>query len=301
MQVLSWLVAIFCHICMSQEEAKIMQNDQGQFVIQYEDLSYTIEPKFGGRIISVQLHGKELLLQEKDGLLNWGSTFWSAPQSDWNWPPPDALYADDFQGRIDDNLVLLESTVDPKFGFKVTKRFRFDTNRKALEIEYKIINQTDSALEVGPWEITCVPSKGAKVFFINGEVPQGTNNNFDVQEVGDVAWIDYDQLTLESFVKHYNSTPEGWLGCIDQNRNLLVKQFDVINASQIAPGQANLEVYINPKMEYVELENHGVYNSLKAGEVLSYRVLWYVQKLPASLSLEDPEKELLNLVRSRIK
>jgi len=44
-----------------------------------------------GRITSFLVDGRNFLTDDKVDSLNWGSTFWPSPQSDWDWPPPAAI------------------------------------------------------------------------------------------------------------------------------------------------------------------------------------------------------------------
>jgi len=51
-------------------------------------LSLAVDPQMGARIASFTYEGKEILKTSRDeNNWQWGSTVWTSPQSDWNWPP----------------------------------------------------------------------------------------------------------------------------------------------------------------------------------------------------------------------
>ena len=51
----------------------------GHFIIRHDKFLFEIDPDLGARIISAKINDSELLLQERDSLVNWASTFWLAP------------------------------------------------------------------------------------------------------------------------------------------------------------------------------------------------------------------------------
>ena len=50
------------------------------------DVTMTINPEKGARILSFQYKGQEMISQLK-APESFGSTFWTSPQKEWNWPP----------------------------------------------------------------------------------------------------------------------------------------------------------------------------------------------------------------------
>src|SRR5882757_3732250 len=61
------------------------------FRIKVGNQSMDIDAHLGGRITSFLVDGRNFLTDDKVDSLNWGSTFWPSPQSDWDWPPPAAI------------------------------------------------------------------------------------------------------------------------------------------------------------------------------------------------------------------
>ena len=303
MNRLVWLFLSFFLLlaCAHSPDEMIRKLDDDLFQIKYRNYTFGIDAENGGRIISARLEDTEFLLQDRKGLENWGSTFWPAPQSLWNWPPPKAIFRGKYSSELIDDQLVLESTVDDKYRLKVKKIISFDPQLKALKLEYEIINMSDAELSVGPWEVTCVPLQGAKVFFANGSAPKDTESTLEFEKRDGVAWFDHTDSKLMPMQKLFNNAPEGWLAYINQERNLFVKSFQVIDPEKLAPGQGNIEVYINDKLKYIELENHGTYETLKPGKSLKYKVYWYITKLPDSMKVEEPNDQLLEFVHQMIK
>lgn len=272
----------------------------GRISVQDEELSFIIDPDLGARIVSAKIKDQELLLQERKGLLNWGSTFWFAPQSLWNWPPPEAIHRGNYQWEIRRDKLILQSGIDPDFGFRVTKEFRLDSENSGLEITYRMKNEGDSARQLGPWEVTVVPADGLTVFFALGEEPAETNSNLPFEDTGGIGWFRYEHEKMDEWHKSFNNAQEGWIAAIDQHRNIFIKSFDVIPPDQIAPKQGNVEVYVSKEFKYIELENHGAFKLLQPGESADYLVKWHIHPLPDSISIEKPTPALLQFVRECI-
>lgn len=49
-----------------------------------------------------------------------------------------------------------------------------------------------------------------------------------------------------------------------------------MTASQPAPNEAEIQIYVNSGKTFIELESQGAYDELKPGESLSYTVRWYL-------------------------
>ena len=82
----------------------------------------------------------------------------------------------------------------------------------------------------------------------------------------------------------------GYLAYVLGDR-LLVKQFDDQPQRAAAPGEAEIELYVNPDHSYVEVETQGAYKSIAPGETITWKINWYARKLPAGVtaSLGNPD------------
>jgi hypothetical protein len=288
-------------VCSPAQQPTITRLENGLFSISHENITFLINPALGARVISAKIGQKEMLLQERNELLNWGATFWPAPQREWNWPPPFAFQFGEYVPEIKENRLILTGVADPKLGLRVVKTFSYDLVKNCLEIEYQIINESDSVAHVGPWEIVCVPADGSKVFLSLGSTPENVNNSLAFENHDVIGWFDYNTVDLIPNQKLFNNTPEGWLAHINRQGILFIKTFEVIPAGELTPWQGNAEVYVSKKFEYIELENHGKFAHLKTQESLHYKVRWFVSELPESISAQAISPELVKYVRNVIR
>ena len=79
----------------------------GRYVFRANELELEVDPALGGRITRFSLAGANILtgpevVARGDGTVPnmYGSTFWTSPQSAWNWPPETALDSDPLQSRL---------------------------------------------------------------------------------------------------------------------------------------------------------------------------------------------------------
>ena len=54
-----------------------------------------------------------------------------------------------------------------------------------------------------------------------------------------------------------------------------------------APGEAEVQVYVNRGKTYIELESQGAYTLLQPGESLSWTVRWYLLPVDKDLSRSE--------------
>ena len=160
----------------------------------------------------------------------------------------------------------------------------------AFVVTYSIVNESDEVRKVAPWEITRVQNEGGLIFFeapVEGITPAGLMN---FKDAFGAAWYQADE-TSEN--RKINADGKGWLASCC-NGLLLVKRFDDLDASQPAPDEAEIQVYVNRGKTYIELESQGTYTTLQPKEKLSWTVCWYLQPCEGT---PTPSEALLQQVR----
>ena len=255
-------------------------------------LSATIDTGAGGKIISLKYKGKEVISQTRQPE-SFGSTFWTSPQKEWNWPPVPELDKYPYEVEIDaaDKLVIT-SSVSPRLGVKVKKQFRTVERDHSLVVDYTIVNAGKEPRKVAPWEITRVPNEGL-IFFeapAEGITPSGLMP-FTFSD--GIAWYQTD-TTNEN--RKINSDGKGWLAYLNQDL-LLIKKFEDLSPSQPAPGEAEIQVYVNRGKTYIELESQGAYTTLEPGGSLTWTVKWMLSPYQGAA----PSKSLLKKTRKLTK
>ena len=260
------------------------------------DVVMTIYPQKGGKIMSLTYQGKEVISQLTMPE-SFGSTFWTSPQKEWNWPPVPEFDKMAYLLEEHDGRLTMTSQVSEKLQLRICKEFRTDEKDKAIVITYTIVNEGNEPRKVAPWEITRVPNDGDGLIFFdapaNGISPAGVMEMIDFKAAHGAVWFQTDEADKN---RKINADGKGWLAYLHDGL-LLVKKFDDLKASQPAPDEAEIQVYVNRGKTFIELESQGAYITLKPKEQLHWTVRWYL--LPADQA-SQPSAELLQTVKRMV-
>lgn len=286
------IATIFCLALLFANTAsatmpKGQNQEEQKYFINVGNLHMMISEN-GGKILSLKYDETEVISQ-----LRWpesfGSTFWTSPQREWNWPPVSEFDKQPYTVEQNDDAIVMTSQPSSRLGLQVSKKFTTDKQRKAIVITYSIKNVTDTIRSVASWEITRVPNSGL-IFFDASKESISPANLLPFQFAHNAAWYQADAINEN---RKINADGKGWLAYAN-NGLLLVKQFTDLDASQPAPGEAEVQVYVNRGTTYIELESQGAYTTLNPGQQLSWTVCWYL--LPCNAE-NQPSQSLLDLVR----
>ena len=257
------------------------------------DVTMTIYPTKGGKIMSLKYKDQEaisqLTMQEA-----FGSTFWTSPQKEWNWPPVPEFDKQPYTVVESDGHLIMTSPVSPRLGFRIRKDFSTDANDGAIVVTYSIINESDQERQVAPWEITRVFNDGGLIFFdapLDGITPAGL---MDFKAEYGAVWYKTDE-TNEN--RKINADGKGWLAYANKGL-LMIKKFDDLKPTDPAPDEAEVQIYVNRGKAHIELESQGAYTKLKPQEQLNWTVRWYLLPYEGE---PVPSKQLLKTVRQTIK
>ena len=248
----------------------------------------TIDAGKGGKILSLKYDDQEVISQSRFPE-SFGSTFWTSPQKEWNWPPVPEFDKQAYTVEEKDGHLIMTSPVSNRLGFRIRKAFATDEKDGAFVITYSIINESNDTRKVAPWEITRVTNDGGVIFFdaaLEGITPA---NLMDFKAEHGVVWYKTD-VTNEN--RKINADGNGWLAYAN-NGLLLVKKFDDLKPGDPAPNEAEVQVYVNRGKTYIELESQGAYTTLQPKEELNWTVRWYLKPIKEA----TPSKELLKLVK----
>ena len=257
------------------------------------DITMTINPERGGKILSLKYKDKEVISQSRFPE-SFGSTFWTSPQKEWNWPPVQEFDKQAYTVEEHDGRLVMTSQVSSKLKYRVRKEFTTDKKNNAIIVTYSIINESGETRKVAPWEITRVPNDGGIIFFdapISGITPTGL---LPFKEAFGASWYQTDEANQN---RKINADGKGWLAYYNKGL-LLVKTFDDLKESEPAPGEAEIQVYMNRGKTFIELESQGAYITLQPNETLSWTVGWYL--LPVEGEAE-PSATLLKEAKNCLK
>ncbi len=278
---------------------------EGLLVLEFGDTYVSIDPALGGRVTSLRQAGVELLAGKDVNLNNWGSTYWTSPQSDWNWPPVAAIDNDPYEVTVDGGSVTLVSAaadVGSEVGGKnvtVTKRFTANLALEAIDVEYTVTNVGEAPISIASWEISRVPG-GGLTFYPTGDNeinPVEPHAAVPVTYEGEVTWFDSATFPVGSNTKLNADGKGGWLAHVAQGA-LFLKTFDDLPVSSQVPGEGEVEIYADGSGSYVEVENQGPNVTLQPGGSSTYKVTWLVRKLPTNVTVAVGSETLLAFVES---
>ena len=235
------------------------------------DVTMTINPEKGAKIMSLKYQDHEVINQSR-WPESFGSTFWTSPQKEWNWPPVPEIDKGVYQVEEKDGHLIMTSPVAEKLKYRIRKDFSTDQKDGAIVITYSIINESGEERKVAPWEITRVPNAGVISFDAPVESiwPAGL---MTFEQKNGVACYTADEAPQNRKV---NADGKGWLS-YENNGLVLTKKFADLTADQPAPGEAEIQVYVNRGKTYIELESQGAYTTLAPGAELNWTVRWYLQ------------------------
>jgi hypothetical protein len=265
-----------------------------------------VDTALAGRIISLKIEDDELLFQKKGSNDNFGSTFWSSPQSTWSWPPPAILNNNPYIIiKKDAQLVKLISGTDTKTKYRFSKTYGLSPLDTSFRIVYTVANTATTTKKIAPWEITRYPSGGI-VFFpqrLEGETMTGALVPL-IEDIDQVSWFDYDSTTIPKTgtPKLFSDGSEGWLAYVTLQGQLVVKKFsDSAPADRATTAENEIELYTATDLTYYEVEQQGKYQSIMTNDSLTWEVKWFVRQVPSTIKIEKGNPDLVKYVRMMLK
>jgi hypothetical protein len=260
-----------CRLKTGKTVKSIKAIEDGKYKITMGDVSMVIDAAHGAKILSYKL-GNDEVLNQGDQPNSFGSTFWTSPQKEWEWPPVEEYDTKEFDAKIKGDKLILTGQKSP-LGYRIRKQFTPDKKNNNIKITYTIINESEETRKVAPWEITRVPNDLGVLFFQAKEVEPANNMDLLPFEFKyDGAWYSMDESDV---FRKINADGRGWLAYC--NRGLLfAKKFKDLKAGQPAPDEAEIQAYGNMGKTFVEVEEQGAYTTLNPGESLDWTVRWYL-------------------------
>ncbi len=271
----------------------------GIYTITIDAMSIEIDSKSGGRISSLKLKDREFLYTAKASD-NWGSTFWTSPQSAWGWPPSENINSKPYTGRIDGLKVNLTSNKDDKLGLVINKKLSGNLKDTSFSIVYTITNVSQETKQVAPWEITRVAPGGLTIFPSGKSTKKGDLVPL-MKDSSGITWFKYQADKIPAGVpKYFSDGSEGWIAQVSGNM-ILIKTFKDVEPANAAPDEAEIELYANPDKTYIEIEQQGDFTKIDKGSSSTWEVKWYIRSLPKRTKVDAGNMALIKFIRNTIK
>ena len=269
----------------------------GSYVLEFGDTYFAVQAA-GGKIVEFRrASGSNLLTTSAVHELNFGSTLWTAPQSEWDWPPPTALDSEAYTVTVDEaaGVITMTSNGMPSVGpdVTVTKVFSADLCGEAIDISYSVANNGAAAIMASAWEVTRVLPGGLSFFagpeaLLTGD-PEKTP--LVTQYLGGAHWFDHAQ-NASNDDKTFAEASGGYIA-FTQGMDLFVRSWSDVTAHP--PEHGEVELYDGT--DYVELEVLGEYGAVGPNPV-TLDMRWLVRPMPEGAQRVAGDATLLAAVEA---
>jgi hypothetical protein len=275
-------------------------------VLEFGNTMFTVDGTQGARITAFTMDGTNILTGPNVNAKFWGSTFWTAPESDW--VPPNVVanidtapYTMSVGGDSTITAQGLTANVAGKM-VAVTKHFAADLATGSVTIEYSLINKGTAPFQLGHWEVTRVPPAGLTFY------PAGTGmaayGPIQLEKVGGYYWFDHTKLPMGQIAKAAGDDVGSWVAHVmaDPAGDLvLIKSFPDIPPNTAPPGHNEIEIFSAADKSYVEIEAHNRYLTFMPGQSVPWQVRWYLRRLPAGTMRTVGNQALIDFVLQQMK
>jgi len=243
------------------------------------NVTMVVDAANGARIMSLKYDDQEVLSQNPAPNM-YGSTFWTSPQKEWNWPPVREHDMGKYTVEKKGKKIVMTSELSQKIPLRIQKCFSIDKKHKAIDITYTIINEGTEERKVAPWEVTRVPGEGTISFDAAVEsIWPADLMNF--KKVGNEASYEIDSADKQRKINANGSAAKDGRSYLRYVNNglQLIKRFPDLKPGEPAPGEDEIQVYVHQNKQYCEIEEQGAYLLLQPGEKLEWKVSWELSKV----------------------
>lgn len=201
-----------------------------------------------------------------------GDKTWPAPQSLWNWPPPDIFDRTAVNASVSsDHSVTLVSEASPRFGLRTIRRITLERGAPAMHIATTYEKTAGDPLNVSVWIITQLRVPVASFLpvpldskFPTGLAPQWPAPAGAMQRHGDLLRFVRDPK--KSYKVGNDAAAIIWVG----ERHVLRISTDRLAGADYPDGGCIAEFYANADpVPYVEHETVGPLKTLRPGDSVS--------------------------------
>ena len=284
----SLLEAVFA-CCLTAAASVVADAGDGKYTLRNGAVTMTVSTD-GGKILSFKYGDAEIISQSRFPN-SFGSTFWTSPQKEWNWPPVPEFDRMPYEVLAGNDRLTMTSAVSEKLKYQVRKEISTDETDGAIVVAYTIVNCSGETRQVAPWEITRVPNDG--IIFFDAAADKITPAGLlDFKQEEGLCWYQADEANEN---RKINADGKGWLA-YHANGLLLVKRFQDLDATQPAPGEAEIQVYVNMRKTFIEIESQGAYTTLQPDASLTWTVRWYLQPCEGAAQPSQELKQMVNKV-----
>lgn len=265
--------------------------------VELGELGLEVDAVDGGRIVDFSLSGRNILATMTESPLAYGSSFWPSPQKDWDWPPPPELDAMPWEVAIEGRDLVLRSGTNAALGLSAVQRITLLEGAPVARIDLTLENQGATPRAVAGWQNTRMRPGGLTFFPMAGEAL--APSAFPLEPRDGVAWFEHDAKAERRQGKVFADGEEGWLAHVDGDV-LFVKVFPPVPRDRQAPGEAEVELYVDPRGAFVEIEQQGPYETIAPGGSMAWRCHWLLARLAPEARRAPGNEALLRQARALV-
>lgn len=234
--------------------------------------SILIDGQYGARIKSFCYKHTELISQQDSSAHAWGSTFWISPQSKWVWPPIAEHDSLPYTTTQKGNTVIAVS--QQALGVIITKTFTLHPTHLSITYQLRACEDIDN---IAAWEITRVPLKGKVQALIDPKKTFVSQGEWSGERPSQERF-DLDLSSSEKLPQKSKLNMTSTCGQIDLNSNGIIfrKRFSPVAQENCAPGESDLQLYIDQVDQYAEIEAQSHKISLRQHQAFNWTTEWYV-------------------------
>ncbi len=200
-----------------------------------------------------------------------GDKTWPAPQSAWNWPPPDIFDAAPLTSEVNGQRLKLRSPTSARFGIRTERTIALDSSSARLQIITRYDKVAGEPVEVGVWVITQtqVPEAAFLPIPPKSLFPSGLSSMWENPEAAVIRLPGLIEFHRDSKVSRKIGNDSGSLAWVGKRWSLRIDVGRDITARYPDDG-CSAELYSNPDPTgYVEMETLGPLHKLAVGQSLS--------------------------------
>jgi hypothetical protein len=200
-----------------------------------------------------------------------GDKTWPAPQSAWNWPPPDVFDAVPLVAEVRGDTIRLSSPVSARFGIRTERTVSLDAKAARMKIVTQYEKISGESVEVGVWVITQtgVPEAAYLPIPVHSRFPKGLSTLWEIPSNQVTIRPGLVEFRRDAKDSHKIGNDAGSLAWIGSRWILRIDVGRSKDATYPDDG-CSAELYSNPDPAgYVELETLGPLRKLSIGQSLS--------------------------------
>jgi hypothetical protein len=300
---LGFLLAL--HSCsLFRDKATVSEQTNGTWIFKMGPARLIVDPNDGAKDIFLLIGDTEYITGKEVRKEYYGSSLWIAPQSRF-WPQPKALDFGKYSVSKLENGIRCRSQLDETNGLSYEKMIIADATKQAFIHRYTISNQSDSSIVLAAWEVTRHPKKGMSLFPHGDTSAPGTrylDASIPMTLSDGMVWHVYD-LTQKGHPGNDSKAiidgRDGWIAYVFEGY-AVVKVFEDVLPVNIMPGDKDVEIYVDSRFDYIEIEVLSEKKELDPGESLEWQVEWRILELPTDMDIPPGSQDLPAFIQSSL-